>query len=283
MRTAFLVLLPSMVFVAIFIYGFITWTGYISLVDWKTAVENYNWVGLKNWNTLFGMERFDWNMRNLAIYGAGFMSQCILFGFLLAVLLNQSIKGENIFRSIILLPFAVSAIVTGVAWRWLMQPTTGVNLLIQKLGFDGFGFAWASDITWGALAITIASSWQFTGYIMALYLAGLRGISDEVVEAARVDGAGAWQLYRHIVIPLVMPVTFSAIVLTGMGSIRVFDMVTVLKGPAFTTDMLAFHMYQSTFGLYRTSLGAAIGFLMLLLSLFLVVPYLRGTRFEEGG
>ncbi len=283
MRTAFLVLLPSIILVAIFIYGFILWTGYISLVDWKTAVENYDWVGLKNWKNLFGMERFDWNMRNLAIYASGFMSQCILFGFLLAVLLNQNVKGENVIRSIILLPFAVSAIVTGVAWRWLMQPTTGVNLLFQKLGLEGFGFAWASDVTWGALAITIASAWQFTGYIMALYLAGLRGISDEVVEAARVDGAGTWQLYRHIVIPLVMPVTFSAIVLTGMGSIRVFDMVTVLKGPSFSTDMLAFHMYQSTFGLYRTSLGATIGFLMLLLSLFLVVPYLRGTRFEEGG
>ncbi|MFO7698590.1 MAG: sugar ABC transporter permease [Anaerolineae bacterium] len=281
MRTAFLVLLPSIVAVSIFIYGFIAWTGYISLVDWKTAVENYDWVGLANWKALFGMERFEWNMRNLGIYAAGFMTQCIFFGFLLAVLLNQNIKGENIFRSIILLPFAVSAIVTGVAWRWLMQPTTGINLLLQNIGLQGFSFAWASDITWGALAITIASSWQFTGYVMALYLAGLRGISDEVVEAARVDGAGTWQLYRHIVIPLVMPVTFSAIVLTGMGSIRVFDMVTVLKGPAFTTDMLAFHMYQSTFGLYRTSLGAAIGFLMLLLSLFLVVPYLRGTRFEE--
>jgi len=281
MRTAFLVLVPSIVFVAIFIYGFILWTGYISMVDWNTAVESYNWVGLKNWKTLFGMERFRWNMRNLVMYAAGYMSQCIIFGFLLAVLLNQNVKGENLFRSIILLPFAVSAIVTGVAWRWLMQPTTGINLLFQRIGFENFSFAWASDVTWGALAITIASAWQFTGYIMALYLAGLRGISDEVVEAARVDGAGTWQLYRHIVIPLVMPVTFSAIVLTGMGSIRVFDMVTVLRGPAFSTDMLAFHMYQSTFGLYRMSLGATIGFLMLLLSLFLVVPYLRGTRFEE--
>jgi glucose/mannose transport system permease protein len=281
-RTAFLVLLPSIILVAIFIYGFIAWTGYISLVDWKTAVENYDWVGLKNWKALFGMERFQWNMRNLAIYAAGFMSQCICFGFLLAVLLNQNVRGENVMRSIILLPFAVSAIVTGVAWRWLMQPTTGVNLLLQKVGLANIDFAWASDITWGALSITIASAWQFTGYIMALYLAGLRGISDDVVEAARVDGAGTWQLYRYIVIPLLMPVTFSAVVLTGMGCIRVFDMVTVLKGPAFSTDMLAFHMYQSTFGLYRTSLGATIGFLMLLLSLLLVVPYLRGTRFEEG-
>jgi glucose/mannose transport system permease protein len=281
MATAFLMLLPSIVAVAVFIYGFIIWTSYISLVDWNTVVENYRWVGWQNFLRLFSMERFGWNLRNLAIYAAGYMSQCILFGFLLAVLLNQRIKGEAIFRTIILLPFAVSGIVTGVAWRWLMQPTTGINLLFQNLGLQDFGFPWASDVTWGSAAITVAAAWQFTGYVMALYLAGLRGISEEVIEAARVDGATTWQLYRHMIIPLVMPVTFSAIVLTGMNSIRVFDMVTVLRGPGFSTDMLAYHMYQSTFGLYRFSLGATIGVVMLVFSLLLVVPYLRGTRFEE--
>jgi glucose/mannose transport system permease protein len=226
------------------------------------------------------MERFHWNLRSLVLYSVGFMSQCILIGFLLAVLLDQKIKGEAIFRTIFVFPFAVSAIVTGVAWRWLMQPRTGLNLLLQKIGFKNFNFAWNADLKWGILAISLAAAWQFTGYVMSLYLAGLRGISEEIREAARVDGAGTWALYRRIIIPLLMPVTFTALVLTGMGSIRVFDLVTLLAGPAFTTDTLAFHMYQSTFGLYRFAMGATIGFFMIFLSLFLVVPYLRSMQFE---
>ena len=277
---AFIVLLPSIIAVAIFIYGFILWTGYISTVKWNTVVEDYTFVGLQNWIQLFQMDRFHWNLRNLTIYAVGFISQCIIFGFFIAILLDQKIKGEALFRTIVIFPFAVSGIVTGVAWRWLMQPTTGINLLFQNLGFENFYFAWNADPRWGMGAITIAAAWQFTGYIMALYLAGLRGIDMEVREAARVDGATTFQLYRHIIVPLLMPVTFTAIVLTGMGSIRVFDLVTILAGPAFTTDTLAFHMYQSTFGLYRFSLGAAVGFFMIFLSLFLVIPYLRSMRGE---
>ncbi len=278
---AVLVLSPSIIAVAIFIYSFIAWTGYISLVDWNTVVANYNFVGLKNWQRLFGDPRFHKDLRNLALYGVGFMSQCIIFGFLIASLLDQKIKSEALFRTIVIFPFAVSGVVTGVAWRWLMQPTTGVNLLFQRLGLENFQFEWNSHPQWGMLALTIAAAWQFTGYVMALYLAGLRGISHEVREAARVDGAGTYALYRRIIIPLLMPVTFTAIVLTGMNSIRVFDLVATMgSGPAFATDTLAFFMYQSTFGSYRFSVGAAIGFFMIFLSLFLVVPYLRSMRAE---
>ena len=277
---AVLVLSPSILATAVFIYGFIIWTGYISMVKWNSPIEDYTFVGLQNWIQLFSMERFHWNLRNLAIYSVGFMSQCIILGFFIAVFLNQKIKGEAIFRTIVILPFAVSGIVTGVAWRWLMQPTTGINLLFQQWGLEDFYFAWNSDPKWGMAAITIAAAWQFTGYVMALYLASLRGISQEVIEAARVDGANTIQLYRGVIIPLMMPVTFTAIVLTGMGSIRAFDLVVVLAGPAFSTDTLAIHMYQSIFGLYRFSLSGAIGFFMVFLSLFLVVPYLRSMKGE---
>lgn len=272
---AVLMLLPSVVAVAVFIYGFIIWTGYTSTVKWNTVVEDYTPVGLKNWIDLIRMERFHWDLRNLVIYAAAFMSQCIVIGFVIAYLLDQRVKGEGIFRTIVVFPFAVSGVVTGVAWRWLMQPTTGINLLLRNLGIIDTKFAWNADPKLGVLAISIAAAWQFTGYVMSLYLAGLRGISDEIREAARVDGASTFALYRHIIIPLLMPVTFTAIVLTGMGSIRTFDLVVVLQGPAFSTDMLAFHMYQATFGLYRFSLGATIGFFMILLSALLVGPYLR--------
>lgn len=281
MAIAFLVLTPSIIAVALFIYTFIVYNIYISTVKWNTVVPDYTFVGLKNWIRLFNDERFYWNMRNLVIYAAGFMTQCIVFGFLLASLIDQHIKGEALFRTLFIFPFAVSGVVTGVAWRWLFQPSTGLNLLLEKIGFGHSDFMWNADARWGMLAITIPAAWQFTGYVMALYLAGLRGIDNEVREAAAIDGAGTVAIYRYVIIPLLMPVTFTIIVLTGMNSIRVFDLVATMKGGAgFATDTLGYHMYISTFGMYRFSQGAALGAFMIFLAAFLVVPYLRSMRDE---
>jgi glucose/mannose transport system permease protein len=282
MWLAVLVLSPSILAVALFIYSFIGWTFYISTVRWNSVIIDYSFVGLANWIRLFGEQRFLIDLRNLVYYATGFMSQCIIFGFIIAALLDQKIKGEAIFRTIIIFPFAVSGIVTGVAWRWLMQPSTGINLLFANLGFENFRPLWVSHPDYGMFAVTIAAAWQMTGYIMALYLAGLRGIPNELREAAAIDGAGSFATYRYVIIPLLMPVTFTAIVLTGMNSIRVFDLVSAMSGSgaAFSTDTLAFFMFQSTFGAYRYSLGAAIGAFMILLSAFLVIPYLRSMRGE---
>uniref|UniRef100_A0A540VM72 Sugar ABC transporter permease n=1 Tax=Litorilinea aerophila TaxID=1204385 RepID=A0A540VM72_9CHLR len=282
MFIAVLVLTPSIIAVALFIYGFIGWTFYMSTVKWNSQVPDFTFVGLANWERLFSDRRFHIDLRNLVYYAAGFMTQCIVFGFIIAALLDQKIKGEAIYRTIIIFPFAVSGIVTGVAWRWLMQPSTGINLLFAKIGLENFQPTWNSHPQYGMWAVSIAAAWQFTGYVMALYLAGLRGIPNELREAAAIDGAGTFATYRHVIIPLLMPVTFTAIVLTGMNSIRVFDLVSAMSGsgPAFATDTLAFYMFQSTFGAYRYSLGAAIGSFMIFLSAFLIVPYLMSMRGE---
>lgn len=279
---AFLVLLPSIIAVALFIYVFIFYTFYISTVKWDSAIEDLTFVGLANWERLFQDSRFHMDLRNLVIYAAGFMGQCIVLGFLLATLLDQHIKGEALFRTLFIFPFAVSGIVTGVAWRWLMQPSTGVNLLFQGLGLENFQPMWYSHPRWGIWAVTIAASWQFSGYVMALYLAGLRGIPNELREAAAIDGAGTFAVYRYVIIPLLMPVTFVVIVLTGMNAIRVFDIIAALggSGPANSRDTLGFYMYQSTFGFYRFSQGAAIGAFMIFLAAFLIIPYLRSMRGE---
>lgn len=283
MVLAVIVLLPSIIAVAIFIYSFIGWTFYISTVDWNSSVINYTFVGLKNWIRMLGGSRFQLDLRNLALYAVGFMTQCVVIGFLLASLLDQRIKGEAIFRTIFIFPFAVSAVVTGVAWRWLMRPDTGINKLFDTVGLGFLKSAWFADPTWGILFITIAASWQFTGYVMALYLAGLRGIPAEVKEAAMMDGCNSWALYRHVIIPMVSPVTLTAVVLTGMNSIRVFDIVTVISGSgqAFSTDMLAYHMFEQMFTANRFSLSAVLGAFMIILSAFLVVPYLMSVRKEQ--
>lgn len=283
MLLAILVLTPSIIAVAIFIYFFIGWTFYISTVNWNTSVIDYTFVGLQNWLRTIGSFRFQMNLRNLVLYAAGFITQCILIGFLLASLLDQRIKGEGVFRTIFIFPFAVSAVVTGVAWRWLMRPETGINTLFEMVGLGFLKSQWFAHPTLGILFITIASSWQFSGYVMALYLAGLRGIPLEVKEAALMDGCSTWNLYRHIIIPMLAPVTFTAIVLTGMGSIRVFDIVTVMSGTgrAFSTDMLSTHMFEQMFTANRFSQAAVIGAFMIILSAFLVVPYLLSVRKEQ--
>jgi glucose/mannose transport system permease protein len=282
MLLAILVLTPSIIAVALFIYSFIGWTFYISTVKWNSQIRDYTFVGLTNWERMVTDRRFHIDLRNLLFYAAGFMTQCIVFGFILASLLDQKIKGEAFFRTLFIFPFAVSGIVTGVAWRWLLQPTTGINVLFANIGLENFQPAWNAHPQYGMFAVTIAASWQFTGYVMALYLAGLRGIPNELREAAAIDGAGTWATYRHIIIPLLMPVTFTALVLTGMNSIRVFDIVTPMGGSGanFATDTLAFYMFQSTFGAYRYSLGAAIGSFMIILSGFLIIPYLQSMRGE---
>ncbi|HJZ45851.1 MAG TPA: sugar ABC transporter permease [Roseiflexaceae bacterium] len=282
MAIAVLVLSPSIIAVALFIYSFIGWTFYISTVNWNDVLPDYTFVGLRNWLRLFRDERFQTDLRNLVFYAVPFMAQCIVGGFLLAALLDQHIKGEALFRTVFIFPFAVSGIVTGVAWRWLMQPETGINLLFDAVGLGFLKSQWYASPDYGMFAVTIPAAWQMTGYIMALYLASLRGIPIEVREAAHLDGCGTFALYRHVIIPLLAPVTFTAVVLTGMNAIRVFDLVAAMggSGAAYATDTLAFYMFQMTFQSNRFSLGAALAAFMIILSAFLVVPYLRSIRHE---
>ena len=279
--TAFLVLLPSIIAVAIFVYGFILWTYRVSFSDWSGWSPSYNFVGLDNWKALFNNDRFHIDIQNLILYALVYMTTCIGLGFIMAALLNQRIKSEALFRTIFVFPFAVSGIVTGVAWRWLFYPPSGINLIFHNLGLDFLQNNWYAA-KYGTLAIAIAGAWQFTGYTMSLYLAGLRGINAELIEAASIDGASTWSLYRKIIIPMLMPVTFTVLVLTGMGSIRVFDLVVAISGSGagFTTDTLAYFMYQSIFQSSRFAQGATIAAFMIILSAFLVVPYLRSMRQE---
>jgi glucose/mannose transport system permease protein len=279
---AILILAPSMLAVALFIYSFIGWTFWISVANWNSPVTDYTFVGLRNWEIMLTSTRFLMDVRNLGLYALGFITQCLVFGFLLAAFLDQHIKGEAIFRTIYIFPFAVSGIVTAVAWRWIMRPDAGINQLLDGLGLSALKIAWYGQPTYGILFITIAASWQFSGYIMALYLAGLRGIPQEVREAALMDGCNTLALYRHIIIPMLSGITFTAIVLTGMGAIRAYEIVAGISqsGQAFSTDTFANHMYEQTFLAHRYSLSAVVGAVMILISAVLVIPYLLSTRKE---
>jgi glucose/mannose transport system permease protein len=280
--TAFLVLLPSIIAVAVFVYGFILWTFRVSFTNWSGWSATYDLVGLDNWKQLFlNDERWFDDLRNLVEYAIVFMPLCMVGGFLMAALLNQRIKGEAFFRTVFVFPFAVSGIVTGVVWRWLFYPPAGLNLILGAVGLGFLQNKWYAA-NYGTMAIALAAAWQFTGYVMSLYLAALRGINNELLEAAQIDGATTWNVYRNIVIPMLSPVTFTAIVLTGMGSIRVFDLVVAISGSGagFTTDTMAFYMFQSIFQTSRFAQGAVIAAFMIILSAFLVGPYLMSMSRE---
>jgi glucose/mannose transport system permease protein len=279
---AVLVLSPSIVAVLVFIYAFMVWTVYASVSVWNTVVPDYTFVGLRNFARLLDTDRFLIDLHNILVFTVLILVECIVVGFLLAVILDQKVKGEAIFRTIFLLPFAVSAIVTGVAWRWLMNPNSGIDLLFSKVGLGFIHSNWFADQNFGIGAVTIAVAWQMSGYVMALYLAALRGIPSELREAASIDGANGVALYRYVIVPMLAPVTYTVVVIVGGIALRAFDIIASMtsSGPAFADDTLAYFMFQTTFLDNRFALGAAIAVVMLILAAILTVPYLIGVSRE---
>jgi glucose/mannose transport system permease protein len=277
-----LLISPSILAVLIFIYGFIAWSVRVSLSKWKGLNPDYTWNGLNNYLQLFSDPRFHVDVRNTLIFTSVFVIGSILLGFLLAVVLDQGLKGEGFFRSLFLFPMAISYIVTGVVWRWLMNPATGTrtsgfNLLFSYFNLDFLQNAWHTTPKYGIAAIALAAIWQMSGYTMALYLAGLRGIPLELREAAQIDGASETQIYRYIMIPLLSPVTLSALIILGHMSLKVFDLIVAVAGKQLPLDVPAIYMWQTTFDGLFYGRGAAIGVLLLLSVAVLIIPYIRFT------
>jgi glucose/mannose transport system permease protein len=277
---------PSILAVLIFIYGFIGWSVRVSLSAWKGLNPDYTWVALRNYINLFSDPRFLVDVRNTLIFTGVFVVGSILLGFLLAVMLDQGLKGESFFRSLFLFPMAISYIVTGVVWRWLMNPAagdrlSGFNLLFSYLHLDFLINKWHTTETWGIAAIALAAIWQMSGYTMAIYLAGLRSIPDELREAARIDGANELEIYRYIILPLLSPVTLSALIILGHMSLKVFDLIIAVAGKQLPLDVPAIYMWQTTFDGLFYGRGAAIGILLLISVAILIIPYIRFTLKTE--
>lgn len=288
---AVLLILPSIVAIGIFVYGFIAWTGYVSVSRWSGLIPDYHYVGPDNYQRLAGKPRFQADIRNTIVFTALFLISATVIGFLAAALLDQKIKAEAFFRGVFLFPMAISFIVTGIAWSWLFNPSTGVNLLSRKLGYDGPVPAWSTDpnillgfdlgeievgIPVALLPVVVAATWQLAGFTMAMYLAGIRGVPEELREAARVDGATEWEVYRRVVLPLLRPITLSVVVILGHISLKIFDLIVAMtgSGPNFTADMPAFFMFETTFRGNHFAEGAAIAMVLLFLVATLVIPYL---------
>ncbi len=303
---AIALIIPSVVAVAVFVYGFIGWSAVVSVSKWDTVNPDYTYVGLDNFRYLFNNFRFQLDIRNTVVFTVLFVVACLVIGLSLAALLDRRVKGEGFFRSIYLFPMAVSFIVTGVVWRWLLAPSSGVNILPEKVGLPAASTGWYTDpnvlyihsdtrlgdffhmIGLGFLAdpnyglpiamisVVIAATWQMSGYVMVMYLAGLRAIPDELRDAARMDGATEMQILRHISLPLLRPVTLSAMIILGHQSLKIFDLVISMtrRGPGFATDVPALFMFETTFQGNHFAYGAAISVVMLVGVSVLVIPYL---------
>jgi glucose/mannose transport system permease protein len=352
--SAILVVLPSILLIAVFVYGFIGATAWTSMTNWHdlSANPNIQFVGLKNYQELFsGILRspFRQSLTNTVFFTVEFLMVCLAVGLLLAILVDQRIRGEGVFRTIFLFPMSLSFVVTGVIWRWLFRPSTGINLLIspfyqitntqpfnwyleknQILVFHwqdvpkaiallvpvglfvlaafirgahrqryraflvviGTGMlAWyllggtttltavpPSEIhgfySMALTSLVIAASWQVGGYVMAMFLAGLRGIPEELREAARVDGCNEAQLYWYIILPLLKPITLSAAIILGQISLKIFDLAYIMGGENPPTNVPGIDMYLISFRGNNFALGAAIAMIMLIGVSLIIIPYL---------
>ncbi|WP_433295970.1 carbohydrate ABC transporter permease [Actinoplanes sp. CA-030573] len=283
-----LLLSPSLILLAVFVYGLIAWTTKVSVSDQHTALESKGFVGLENYKNLFTndiQDRFTHSLKNLLIFTVVFLVGAMFFGLLWAFLLERGIRAEGFFRTVYLFPMAVSFVASGVVWRWLMNPVIGdgaggINALFAALHLDFLQNKWWTNPNWGMAAMAMPAIWQLSGYVMALFLAGFRGIPQELREAAAVDGASTYRLYRNVIFPQLTPVALSALIILGHMSMKMFDLIMSVSGPQWLTEVPAVYVWQ-TLLTSDYAKAAAISIVLLLLVAVVIVPYLIYTNRAE--
>ena len=277
---------PSIILIGVFVYGLIGWNIRVSTSDWRAANRTNGFVGLDVYKELRTDERWSLDLRHLFLFTIAFVAGTLVFGWLLALLLDKGVKGEGFFRSIYLFPMAVSFIASGIVWRWLMNPApgdraSGLNVVFDKLGVGFLSNQWWQHPEWGALALALPAVWALSGYVMALFLAGFRGVPEELREAARMDGASEWRVYRHVVFPFLRPVTLAALIIIGHISIKVFDLIVAIGGKQIVTEVPAIYMWVLIYDARDYAKGAAIATLLLVGISLLIIPYLVFTVRQE--
>ncbi|MCO5161996.1 MAG: sugar ABC transporter permease [Mesorhizobium sp.] len=271
-----------MIFTALVVFvGGTVWTIIHSFTN-SRLLPRLNFIGLDQYERLWTTPRWIASIQNLLIYGTLSLIFSLLIGFLLAALLDQKIRFENTFRTIILYPFALSFIVTGLVWQWLLNPDFGVQHFVRGLGWESFTFNPLYDQSIVIYGILIAGLWQGTGLVMCLMLAGLRGIDEDIWKAARVDGIPMWKTYLFIVIPMMRPVFVTTLVIIASGIVRIYDLVVAQTsgGPGFASEVPAKYVYDYMFSAQNLGQGFAASTMMLLTVMIVVVPW---AYLEFGG
>jgi glucose/mannose transport system permease protein len=277
-----LVLAPSFAVTILFVYGFILFTIFLSFTGSK-MLPRFDFVGFDNYARLFALDHWHTAVGNIAVFASLYIVICTAIGLMLAIFLDQKIRGEGFLRPIFLYPMALSFIVTGTAWKWFLDPGIGLEKVVRGWGWETFSFTWIKDNDLAIYCIVIAAVWQTSGFVMAMFLAGLRGIDNEILKAAQIDGASNWQLYHRIVIPLLRPAFLSAFVILSHLAIKSYDLVIALTGggPGRATEMPATFMYSYTFTRNQMGIGASSAVIMLMTIAAIMVPYLYAELREK--
>lgn len=270
-----IVIAPSFALILFFVYGFIAWTTYISFSR-SRMLPNYNLDGVRPYEKLWNSLNWQVALENLALFGILYIVICCVLGLFLAILLDQKIRFEGGLRPVFLYPMALSFIVTGTAWKWFLNPGLGLEKTMHELGWESFSFDWLINPEMAIYTVVIAGVWQTSGFVMAMFLAGLRGIDSEMLKAAQLDGASSFQMYRRIIIPQLRPVFLSAFIVLAHMAIKSYDLVIALTGggPGNATELPATFMYSYTFSRNQMAVGSASAIVMLMTIAAIIVPYL---------
>jgi glucose/mannose transport system permease protein len=278
-----LMLAPTILMSLVFVYGFIVLTAFLSLTE-SRMMPRFEYAGFGQYTALFGLDRWWTAAANLGIFGGLFILLCLAIGLTIAILLDQRIRAEGALRAIYLYPMALSFIVTGAAWKWILNPGLGLEKMLHDWGFVNARLDWLVDSEMSIYTVVIAGVWQSSGFVMALFLAGLRGVDDAIIKAAMVDGASLPTIYLRIIIPALRPVFFSVLLVLSHIAIKSFDLVMALTagGPGTSSDVPAIFMYQFSFTRGQLGLGAASAMMMLATVLAVLVPLMyletKGAR-----
>lgn len=273
--------IPMMLTAVVIFLGGTIWTVVYSFTNSK-LLPRAKFVGLDQYERLWDAPRWIVSIQNLAIYGALTLVFSLVMGFVLAALMDQKIRFENTFRTIFLFPFALSFIVTGLVWQWILNPEFGVQSVVRSLGWESFAFDPLYDAQIVIYGVLIAGLWQGTGLVMCLLLAGLRGIDEDIWKAARVDGIPMWKTYLFIVIPMMRPVFITALVIIASGIVKVYDLVVAQTsgGPGIASEVPAKYVYDYMFQAQNLGQGFAASTMMLVTVAIIIIPW---AYLEFGG
>ena len=265
--------IPMIFTVVVVFLGCTAWTIYYSMTNSRVLPGN-TFVGLAQYRRLFASERWQISIENLFVFGTLALVFSLAAGFLLAALMDQKIRFENTFRTILLYPFALSMVITGLVWAWIMNPTLGLQKSVRAMGWTDFQFDWITDRQMVIYALVIAAVWQITGLVMALMLAGMRGVDSEIWKASRIDGIPTWRTYVSIVLPMMRPVFVTAFVIVSTGLVATFDLVFVMTGggPGLSSQFPSLYVYEFIFQ-SNLGQGLAAASVMFLTAAIIIIPW----------
>ena len=269
-----LVLAPSLAASFLYVVVFALWTLYISLSN-SSLLPTYGFVGFENFASLWANKRWNQSYTNLFFFSGFYIAGSMAVGLLLAILIDQRVRGESVWRTIFLYPLAVSFIVTGTVWSWLYNPSTGIEFFMKSLGWSDFNFALLADRKTAIYGVIATGIWQSSGFAMALFLAGLRSVDQDIIKAASIDGASTFRTYRKVILPTIAPIFLAVAVVQIQFAIKTFDLVAALTrgGPGTTTTFPAIYVYDLMFQRGQIGEGAAAAIMMLAALAVILVPY----------